>query len=306
MDALAPAGAARWTRRAARFLPRSRAARAWLGLAVVAVGGWYVSHLERTPVTQRLRYMHVSEAEERRLAAASYREIMLQHGHRLVPAQHAAARWVRRVAQRLIAATGLGDSLKWEVHVIDAPVANAFVLPGGKIFVFTGLLPLVRDEAGMAAVLAHEMAHQVARHAAEKVSQAKLVLWGRLMMAVLFDPNLARSTALLDLGVLKPHSRRTENEADYIGLMMMAQACYDPKGAIGLWQRMTAYEKQQAGRRGNNEIAKYFSTHPAGEERIDNLRRWMPEAEQKRTESNCESSSRLFAAFNHIAGRTRW
>ena len=151
----------------------------------------------------------------------------------------------------------------WEVHLIDDPrTANAFVLPGGKVFVFSGIFPMVRSEAGLAAVLGHEIAHNLADHIGERMSAAigENILLGSLLLlslsipggwfAVTFFGDLA-----LDLAFGKPMGRKQESEADYIGLMMMAEACYDPREAIGFWQRMNKAQQVQP--------PEWASTHPS-------------------------------------------
>ena len=145
----------------------------------------------------------------------------------------------QKVARKLIEVTGLKDKLKWEVNVVDAPIVNAMVLPGGKIFVFTGILPVVKDENGLAAVMAHEIGHQVARHSAEKLSKT-LVFFMPLVIVLDAVFGMGQfSSAILQLGFMLPFSRKLESEADYIGLLLMAQACYDPNAAIEMWKRMS-------------------------------------------------------------------
>ncbi|KAJ3411897.1 hypothetical protein HDV05_001532 [Chytridiales sp. JEL 0842] len=131
--------------------------------------------------------------------------------------------------------SGLND-VNWEVHVIDYPQRNAFVLPGGKVFVFTGILPIVKNEDGLAAVIGHEVAHQVARHSAEKLSWVKVIVLAQIFMSFFFDPGFLFNRLFMELGVMLPFSRASETEADYIGLTLMAGACYDPHAAVAMWQ----------------------------------------------------------------------
>ena len=154
---------------------------------------------------------------------------------------------VRQVSDRIIDAAGLRGRYSWETVVIKAREPNAFVTPNGKIVVFAGLLPIAKNEAGLAAVLGHEAAHVVARHGAERASQA-----------------------LVQYGVLLPFSREHESEADRIGLLYMAKAGYDPAEAIALWERMAA-----ASGGGRWE---FLSTHPSPATRRDQIRAWLPEA----------------------------
>lgn len=141
------------------------------GSGVVVVGGgvYYYTHLEHVQLTNRSRFMNVSSAQEAEASKVTYDEIMAQYGRAVLPDSHPSTQFVKKVAARLIRASGLND-LKWEVHVIQSDEVNAFVIPGGKIFVFSGLLPIAKNENGLATVLGHEIAHQLARHIAEKMS----------------------------------------------------------------------------------------------------------------------------------------
>src|SRR5439155_11200007 len=183
-----------------------------------------------------------------------------------------------RVSQRIIDAAGLGSRYPWETVLVKVREQNAFVTPSGKVVVFTGLFPVAKTEAGLAAVIGHEVAHVVARHQAERMSQALLAQ----MALTAADVALATSNskyrpvigAALGLGaqygVLLPFSREHESEADHIGQFYMAKAGYDPSEAVGLWERMEA-----AGGSGPWE---FLSTHPSPATRRAQLREWLSEA----------------------------
>ncbi|KAJ2340400.1 metalloendopeptidase, partial [Coemansia sp. RSA 2618] len=211
------------------------------GTAGTGCAVYYQTHLEESP-TGRRRFINISPKDEEKLGLAAYMQTMAQYRGQLVPHNTLVSAYVRRVARRVIQAAGLAGD--WEVHVIDSPEQNAFVLPGGKIFVFSGLLRLARDEDGLATVLAHEIAHQYARHSAEKVSQANALGLLYAVATLFVDPSMAQfgrsmSGLLLEL----PNSRQCEQEADEIGLNFMAMACYDPHKAVELWQRMHRAER---------------------------------------------------------------
>jgi len=192
---------------------------------------------------------------------------------------------VRRVADRISRAAEAVDkpSFNWEVKVIDKDIPNAFCLPGGKIVVFTGLLPYVKNEAGLAAVIAHEVAHAVARHGAERLSQ-QLAMQGAISVGgeVLKkeDGKLSGTARLLlgalgmggTIGVILPYSRIHEFEADRIGQIYMARAGYDPSEAVQLWSRMAKIQKPP--------IPIWLSTHPADEQRIKKLKEFLPDAQK--------------------------
>ncbi|KAI9337143.1 peptidase M48 [Zopfochytrium polystomum] len=226
------------------------------------------------------------------LSKQAYEEIMAQFGSRIVPVTHPLSRFVQRVAGNIIRVSGMTD-LEWEVHLIDYPQRNAFVLPGGKVFVFTGILPVVGDENGLAAVLGHEIAHQVARHSAEKMSWVKVIVLGQILLSFFFDPGFIFNRLFMELGVMMPFSRLCESEADLIGLKLMAQACYDPRAAIRMWENMKVAD-------GGERQMEYLSTHPSHENRIAKITEWMPEALEIREKSDCKEVSPLWGLFKRL------
>lgn len=187
---------------------------------------------------------------------------------------------VKRVAERIIAAAKQSkyakraESFQWEVTVIkNDKTKNAWALPGGKIAVYTGIFPEAKNENGLAAIMGHEVVHALARHGAERVSQHTAADLGMRVAAAAFDLKpLTHSLAMqaLGIGVLLPFSRGHESEADYIGLLLAAEAGYDPREAVLLWERMA--ESSKGG------PPEFLSTHPAHDTRIQNLQKWMPEA----------------------------
>ena len=189
---------------------------------------------------------------------------------------------VTRVGTRIAAATGKSD-YAWEFRVIDDErQINAFALPGGKVAVYTGLLPVTRDDAGLAAVLGHEVAHAVARHGGERVSQQLLVQAGLAATTAALargDPQTVRSVGSLlgagaAVGLILPWSREQESEADHLGLIFMAKAGYDPHAAWALWIRMAEAS------RGRERPPEFLSTHPSHGTRIRRIEQWLPEALQ--------------------------
>ena len=233
--------------------------------------------------------MQVSEEQEKLLAEISLQEIMKQHQHAILPAYSPVSRFVCKVANRIIKAIDpslVKPGTEWKIYVIDAPIANAFVLPGGEIFVFTGLLPITANEDGLAAVIGHEIAHKIARHVAEKVSfyQFFTIATTALQVLITGDLHMPLGDVVKNLLVFLPFSRKCEIEADYIGLMFMAQACYDPAEAVQVWKRMQEQE------RGPRPPA-FLSTHPGHHERIQKITEWLPEARQKVEESGCYDRS---------------
>lgn len=229
---------------------------------------------ETVPVTGRSQLQLVSPAKEAEMGLQAYKEIL---GKAKVSHDPATNELVARVGTRIARATGRTD-LAWEFTVIDEPkTVNAFALPGGKVAVYTGILPITRDDAGLAAVLGHEVAHVLARHSAERVSQQLSVQLGAQLAGAVFgiDPELTQAGAgILANGLLLPWGRSQESEADHLGLIYMAKAGYDPHAARDLWLRMAEAS------RGQSRPPEFLSTHPSEATRVKQIEAWMPEAMQ--------------------------
>jgi predicted Zn-dependent protease len=168
----------------------------------------------------------------------------------------------------------------WEFNLIDSKELNAFAMPGGKVVVYTGILPVTQNETGLAVVIGHEIAHVIARHGSERMSQGLLVEMGGMALNEAMASKPAATKDLFmksygmgaNLGFILPYSRMHESEADRMGLIFMAMAGFNPQEAVGFWQRM-------ANQSGNNQKPPAFlSTHPADAARIDNIKKHLPEA----------------------------
>ncbi len=230
----------------------------------------------RAPVTGRPQLILVSQGEELALGLSAYREILKKERISHDPRLNAM---LERVGWRIARAARRPD-YKWEFHLIDNDkVANAFCLPGGKVFVYTGILKYTRDEDGLAVVVGHEVAHALARHGAERMSMALLAQMGEAAAEAalrLQSPQAIKAFSVAyglaaNVGLLLPYSRAQEFEADYIGLILMARACYDPESALVFWQRMLRANKE-----GFRPV--FLSTHPTDRARIQRLRQLMPKA----------------------------
>ncbi|CBX97487.1 hypothetical protein LEMA_P106180.1 [Plenodomus lingam JN3] len=256
-----------------------------VGLITAGTAGVYVYNLEEVPVSGRRRFNMISPMMEEMLGKSTVEQVRQQYRGRILPDSDPRVRLVKRVLARLLPyAEGEGlKNLDWEVAVIDSPEQNAFVAPGGKVFVFTGILPMCRDEDGIAAVLGHEIAHVVAHHTAERISQAPLVLLAVLFLS-LFDISFYTGKIVIDLFLSMPASRKHEGEADYIGLMMMAQGCFRPEAAMQFWARM-----EKLGQHGPPQI---LSTHPSHHNREAKIREWLPKAMEKAESSDCGMTGR--------------
>jgi predicted Zn-dependent protease len=239
------------------------------------------------PYTGRWQFLAVPASYEMSMGEQSYAQVLhdpknpISHDPREVQP-------VERVAERIIQVAKrskyekAANEFKWEVSVIKSDqTANAFALPGGKIAVYTGLFPIAKNEAGLAAVMGHEVVHALARHGGERMSQSiatKLAMIGAaigLGTSGVGGPTSQATMQALGLGaqvgVLLPFSRKHESEADYIGLLFAAEAGYDPREAVRVWERMEAA--------GGEQPSEFMSTHPSHGTRIEQLTEWMPEAQ---------------------------
>lgn len=234
------------------------------------------------PVTGRSQLNLMSPGEEMQLGLTSFEEMKKQ-----VPVSKDAAvnALVQRVGQRIaaVASTDMPEA-QWEFVVFESKEANAFCLPGGKVGVYTGILPITKDEAGLATVLGHEIAHAVARHGGERMSTAMVIQGGGSLLGLGLqktDPKWQAAAMMAygygtQLGAELPHSRAQESEADHIGLIYMARAGYPPEAAVEFWQRFGEFNKQQ----GSN-TPWFLRTHPLDETRVKQLQGWIPEAKQQ-------------------------
>jgi predicted Zn-dependent protease len=226
----------------------------------------------KVPYTNRSQLILVSQQEETALGTQAFGQVVAKS--RIDPSP-TVNRDVREVGERLARVANRPD-FQWKFVVIDDRQVNAFCLPGGKVAVYTGILPVAQDQAGLAVVLGHEIAHALARHGAERMSQSMVAQSVGQVLAIGLGGG-AESAMILaayglgaQYGVLLPYGRTQESEADHIGLLLMAQAGYDPREALGFWQRM-----EQKGGGGTPE---FLSTHPNHGTRAKQLSEWMPEA----------------------------
>lgn len=229
------------------------------------------------PETGQAARVSLSPDQELALGLQSYQEVLSQSKVVRSGPQYDQ---VRRVAERLIPVIKPSESkFEWEVSLIQDDQANAFCLPGGKIAVYTGILPITQTDAGLATVMGHEIAHATSRHGAQRMFQQQAVqtaLMGVSGSVADLDPEQRKTVLGLfgagaNFGVLLPFSRDHETEADEIGLLYMARAGYDPHEAVGFWQRM----EQNSG---GGQPPEWMSTHPAHGSRIDQLNAFMPKA----------------------------
>lgn len=237
-------------------------------------------------ITGRNQLSLLNESELQQMATTQYQQF-LSENKVVSNSTSKDAEMVRRVGQRLVNAindyyrqqglTSELDGYKWEYHLVDSKDANAWCMPGGKIVVYTGLLPFTQNEAGLAVVMGHEITHALAHHGNERMSQQMIAQGLGVAGGVLTASNPKASGIFnniygpsAQLGVLLPNSRKQELEADKYGLMFAAMAGYNPQEAIALWERMA--------NSGGQKPPEFLSTHPSDETRIAKLKELMPEA----------------------------
>lgn len=234
------------------------------------------------PETGRKELSLVSSSEEMQLGLASFDKMKKE-----LPVSHdpAANAIVQKVGRQIASVAKLPNA-QWEFVVFESKEANAFCLPGGKVGVYTGILPITRDESGLATVLGHEVAHAVSHHGKERMSEAMaLQLGGDLVdkAAGAYAPKYEQMATVIygagaQVGRALPHSRKQESEADHIGVLYMARAGYDPQEAVHFWQRFADFNRQS--NRGGNTLW-FLQTHPVDEVRIKQLQDWMPDAQRE-------------------------
>ncbi len=258
-----------------------------IGLVVVAV--MMTRGCEEGPFGRK-RSITMSVQDEKKLGAQAYQQVLSQERSHVVRSG-AVVDEVRHVG-RLLARASEDPELRkaadlkpmtfeWEFNVVESKQVNAFCLPGGKVVVYTGILPVCQTDAGLATVMGHEIGHALARHGAERMTQQQIVAVAQQSVAFsLGDMEPEKRAAVLaamgvgtQVGVLLPFSRSHESEADHIGLLLMARAGFDPSEAPEFWQRM---ERAASGRR----QPEFLSTHPNPATRIADLRKWLPGAEK--------------------------
>ena len=245
-----------------------------------------VYYCSTVPITGRSQLSLVSASEMNAMSFAQYGEFLKQNK---LSSNKSDVEMVKRVGLNIqkavetyFAQNNMSKELagyQWEFNVVESEEVNAWCMPGGKVVVYTGILPITKDETGLAVVMGHEIAHAVAQHGAERMSQGLLQQLGGVALSVAIANEPAETQALFytaygvgtTVGVMLPFSRTHESEADRLGLVFMAMAGYNPNAAVDFWTRMAANS-------GGGAPPEFLSTHPSNETRIADIKKHLPEA----------------------------
>ena len=272
----------------------------WILILFAGYAAWqWFGSARVDPYTGEKAHYGATAEEEVQLGAQAFQQVVGEANAQgaLLPPDAQVSRQIREIAQRLVQrvpqvtadlAAQYGQqaptdhqNFQWDVAVIQSDQANAFCLPGGKMAVYTGLLPIAKNQDGMAVVMGHEIAHALLRHGSQRMAQQKLVQMGQMAAGVALggmDPQqqqavMAALGAGAQYGLILPYGRNHESQADQVGLMLAAAACFNPHEAIPLWERMSQLE-------GGERPPEFASTHPDPANRIAHLQSLMPQAEQ--------------------------
>ncbi|XP_015774109.1 PREDICTED: metalloendopeptidase OMA1, mitochondrial-like [Acropora digitifera] len=283
-----------WSRRVAVLLG---------GFGGICVG-FYFYHLEETPVTNRVRFMPISHKQVQELTEREHTDLLEAFAPHILPAHHPVHQRVFVVTERWVMANQSKEmeNMSWQVNVVDTEEMNAFVLPNGQIFMFTGMLKVLHNADSLAVVLGHEMSHVVLQHAAEKVSlhgfiNMLLVISCALVWAVLPSDLLAIGAQWLQNMILAfllhlPYSRKLEEEADEVGMNMAAKACFDVREGPKLWRQLALSKNNDD----EPQLPAWLSTHPTHNDRADKLEGLLSKALKIRENCKCPplSPGKLF------------
>jgi len=252
----------------------SRHRSSWPRRVALLVMAW-LAGCATEPVTGRKQFLVTGASQEVALGLSAFEALKKETPLSKDATQRAL---LEKVGRRIAAVSGMTGA-QWEFVLFESPQANAFCLPGGKVGVYTGILPVTRDEAGLATVIGHEVAHALARHGGERMSVAKGlelagILGGQAMSQSEYGPYFQQLYApVSQVAVALPHSRTQESSADEIGLVLMARAGYDPAAAVGFWERFAAHNRSSGG-----QTPWFLRTHPLDQQRIARIQQLLPKA----------------------------
>ncbi len=245
-----------------------------------------VYYCSTVPITGRSQLNLIPASEINALSFQQYDEFLKQNKLSTDAGQTAMVKRigvnVQRAVETYFAQNNLSKELQgyaWDFNLVENPEVNAWCMPGGKVVVYTGILPITQDETGLAVVMGHEIAHAIAQHGGERMSQGLLQELGGMALSVALEdePELTQNIFMAayglgsTIGVILPYSRTHESEADRLGLIFMSMAGYNPNAAVDFWTRMSQSK-------GGASPPEFLSTHPSDETRIANIKKHLPEA----------------------------
>ncbi len=254
------------------------------GLSVFSL---LVSYCSSVPITGRKQLSLIPSSQMMSMSFQQY-DAFLKSNKKSADSKQTAmvlkvGKSIQKAVETYFAQKNLSAQLNgyaWEYTLVESDEVNAWCMPGGKVVVYTGILPITKDETGLAVVLGHEIAHAIAEHGSERMSQGLLAEMGGMALATALQEKPAQTQAIWmtafgigsQVGVMLPFSRLHEEEADHLGLIFMAMAGYKPENAVGFWERMASMKQGQS-------PPEFLSTHPSDETRIAKIKAFLPEAE---------------------------
>ncbi|OGW36731.1 MAG: peptidase M48 [Nitrospirae bacterium GWD2_57_9] len=252
---------------------------------IMGVCAFLLTACSTVPITGRSQLNIIPGSSMLAMSLQQYDQFLKEHK---VSTNQEQTRLVKRVGTKVqqaveqyFANSGLSEHLsgyKWEFNLVEDKQVNAWCMPGGKVVVYTGILPIARTEAGLAVVMGHEIAHAIAEHGNERMSQGLLAQLGGVALSTAISTKPAATQQLwmtvygvgAQYGAILPYGRLQESEADHLGLIFMAMAGYDPHEAVPFWERMSV-------QKGGKAPPEFLSTHPSDATRIENIKRLIPE-----------------------------
>ncbi len=248
----------------------------------------FIVSCSTVPLTGRKQLSLIPASQMMSMSFQQYDQFLKEHPPSKNTQQAALVKkvgWkIKKAVEQFFSQNNMTDRLNgynWEFNLVDSKEVNAWCMPGGKVVFYTGIIPICKDEDGIAVVMGHEVAHAIAEHGGERMSQGLLTQLGGLGLALALQKKPKQTQQLWmtaygiasQVGVMLPFSRLQESEADHLGLIFMSMAGYDPHGAVEFWERMAANKKGQA-------PPEFLSTHPSDQTRINDLEKLIPEAMQ--------------------------
>ena len=253
---------------------------------IMSVCAFLLTACSTVPITGRSQLNLIPGSSMLSMSLQQYDQFLKEHKVSTNQEQTALVKRVgakvQSAVERYFIDSGLKDHLadyKWEFNLVEDKQVNAWCMPGGKVVVYTGILPIAKSEAGLAVVMGHEIAHAIAEHGNERMSQGLIAQMGGVALSTALSTKAAATRQLwmsvygmgAQYGAILPYGRLQESEADHLGLIFMAMAGYDPNEAISFWERMAA-------QKGGKAPPEFLSTHPADATRIENIKRLIPKA----------------------------